>query len=70
MFDPFFTTKDSGTGLGLPTVHKIIENHGGFIEVESTPGVGSKFIVTLKGEPNQVPSEEESEIGKKRVLLK
>ncbi len=47
IFDPFFTTKESGTGLGLSIVHRIIEDHGGTISVESTPGRGTTFRVRL-----------------------
>lgn len=49
IFDPFFTTKDvgEGTGLGLSIVLNIIEKHHGEIEVDSTPGKGSEFIITL-----------------------
>ncbi len=47
IFDPFYTTKEDGTGLGLTVSYRIIENHGGKIEVLSTPGKGSTFIVTL-----------------------
>ncbi len=43
MFNAFFTTKDGGTGLGLPTVRKIIEAHGGRIDVQSQTGRGTKF---------------------------
>ncbi|MGD8694578.1 MAG: ATP-binding protein, partial [Syntrophobacterales bacterium] len=48
IFDVFFSTKGSqGTGLGLAVTRKIIEEHGGVIEAESTPDEGSKFTITL-----------------------
>ena len=47
LFIPFFTTKDKGTGLGLPISQRIIENHGGTIEVRSQPGEGAIFTVLL-----------------------
>ncbi len=51
IFDPFFTTKERGTGLGLALVHRIIEAHGGRVEVESSPGRGSRFQVRLVARP-------------------
>jgi signal transduction histidine kinase len=45
MFDPFYTTKSNGTGLGLPTAKKIIEAHGGRIDVQSAVGLGTKFTL-------------------------
>jgi len=49
IFDPFFTTKGlgKGTGLGLSVVHSIIKNHGGLLDVESTPGHGTVFHIYL-----------------------
>ncbi len=49
IFDPFFTTKETkkGYGLGLFIVHSIIKEHGGTIDVDSRPGSGTAFIITL-----------------------
>ena len=47
IFTPYFTTKPSGTGLGLAIVHQIVEGHGGSIRVDSAPGSGAEFTITL-----------------------
>ena len=47
IFTPYFTTKADGTGLGLAVVQNIVEQHGGTIQVESSPGKGATFTLTL-----------------------
>ncbi|MCC6661145.1 MAG: two-component sensor histidine kinase [Phycisphaerales bacterium] len=45
LFQPYFTTRSGGTGLGLPTAQRLIEAHGGTIDVRSEPGKGTEFVV-------------------------
>src|SRR5205085_2874612 len=47
LFRPFFTTRHGGTGLGLAIVKRVVEEHHGAIHVESKPGEGARFTVTL-----------------------
>jgi signal transduction histidine kinase len=47
LFRPFFTTRHGGTGLGLAIVKRVVEDHKGAIRVDSRPGKGSRFILTL-----------------------
>jgi PAS domain S-box-containing protein len=47
IFMPFYTDREKGTGLGLAISHKIVEEHGGTIDVKSEEGKGSTFIVSL-----------------------
>lgn len=54
IFKPFFSLRPGGSGLGLPTLKKVVEAHGGTIAVQSEPGKGTKFTIGL---PVQIPVE-------------
>jgi signal transduction histidine kinase len=51
IFQAFYTTKQGGSGLGLPTARKIVEAHGGSIDIETAPGRGTKVTIWLPAPP-------------------
>lgn len=63
IWEPFFTTKEAegGTGLGLSTVRGIVQAHQGFIDVKSTPGVGSEFRIYLPAAETGAPDGDAAE---------
>jgi signal transduction histidine kinase/putative methionine-R-sulfoxide reductase with GAF domain len=67
IFEPFHTTKSpgQGTGLGLSACHRIIKQHGGEIRVESTPGSGTQFIVSLPADNLRSVTQEVSPVLRK-----
>lgn len=59
IYDPYFTTKPKGKGLGLSVVFSIIKNHGGQINVESTPGTSTTFQIYLPASDKEAPMKSE-----------
>ncbi len=55
VFEPFFSTKPGGSGLGLALVHRIVHEHGGDIEVQSAPELGTTFVLTLPARQAAIP---------------
>jgi two-component system, NtrC family, nitrogen regulation sensor histidine kinase NtrY len=53
LFTPYYTTKESGTGLGLPIVERIVNDHGGAIWFDSAEGMGTTFYIDLPAEKNE-----------------
>ncbi|MCU0663144.1 MAG: ATP-binding protein [Myxococcota bacterium] len=62
VFEPFFSTKPSGIGLGLSVVRRIVEDHGGAIDLSSTPGQGTQVRLIFPGcMTNSLIEKEDSE---------
>ena len=74
IFEPFYSTKSGGSGLGLPTVRKVIEGHGGRIAIQSEVGRGSQFTLTFPAIPRNTfsgrsESRTQSPFAMKRIFL-
>ena len=64
VFEPFFSTRTSqgGTGLGLSITYGLVQEIGGTIDVESRPGLGTRFIITLPLNPDSRKNEKNSRV--------
>jgi signal transduction histidine kinase len=62
IFEPFYTTKEpgEGTGLGLSVSFGIVKGHQGTLQIESTPGEGATFVITLPAAPAESSGTAES----------
>ncbi|MBF0563605.1 MAG: response regulator [Nitrospirae bacterium] len=80
IFDPYFTTKESGSGLGLTIAYSIIKKHNGYVDIDSTYGVGTSFTIYLPAsveehdtcqpcQPTQSHYDHPLTFSKKKVLL-
>jgi two-component system cell cycle sensor histidine kinase/response regulator CckA len=73
IFDPYFSTKQKGSGLGLATVYSIIQNHGGYITVDSKVGLGTIFYIYLPAVEEEIGEEVEDKsatlTGQGKILL-
>ncbi|MGQ0626917.1 MAG: two-component system sensor histidine kinase NtrB [Phycisphaerales bacterium] len=67
VFSPYFTTKAGGSGLGLPTARRLVEEHGGRLDVHSEVGKGTVFTVVLPLAPRDVESPSGAETDRKVV---
>jgi signal transduction histidine kinase len=62
VFQPFFTTKDKGLGLGLNIVQKFVKEHGGYITITSTPGMGTQVTLVFPVDIDKVPEAKKEEV--------
>jgi CheY-like chemotaxis protein len=73
IFDPYFTTKQKGSGLGLASAYSIINNHFGYLKVESEVGVGTTFSLYLPALYGRISAQEEETakpvMGRGRILV-
>ena len=57
IFDPYFSTREAGVGLGLAITQRIVQDHGGEIKVDSSPGEGTTFRIDLPSRGPQTGAE-------------
>ena len=73
IFELYYTTKERGTGIGLSMVYRTVQIHNGEIDVESTVGVGTTFIVVLPASASDGPGPAEACLGlveRRRITMR